>query len=68
MRPPWKIIGLAGIASVAATGVVIARKRRAPRDYDPDELRERLHGRLAEASTSGGGPPAQMGDPAAERL
>ena len=67
MRPRWKIVGLAGIASVAATGVVIARKRRVPRDYDPDELRERLHRRLAEASMSGGGSPAQMGDPAAER-
>jgi hypothetical protein len=68
MRPRWKIIGLAGIASVAATGVVIARKRRAHRDYDPDELRERLHRRLAEASTNGGGSAAGMGDPAAERL
>jgi hypothetical protein len=68
MRPRWKIIGLAGIASVAATGVVIARKRGARRDYDPDELRERLHRRLAEASTSGGGSAAQTGDPATERL
>jgi hypothetical protein len=68
MRPRWKLIGLAGIASVAATGVVIARKRRARRDYDPDELRERLHRRLAEASTSGRGSAAQMGDSAAERL
>jgi hypothetical protein len=40
----------ADIAGVAAKGVVISRKRRAHRDYDPDELRERLHRRLAEAS------------------
>jgi hypothetical protein len=53
MRSRWKIIGLAGLAGVAAAGVVIARKRRAHRDYDPDELRERLHRRLAETSTSG---------------
>jgi hypothetical protein len=48
MRPSWKLIGLAGLAGVAATGVVVARKRRAQRAYDPDELRERLHRRLAE--------------------
>ena len=45
---PWKLIGVAGLAGVAATGVVIARKRRAQHDYDPDELRDRLHRRLAE--------------------
>ena len=54
MRARWKIIGLAGLAGVAATGVVIARQRRAHREYDPDELRERLHRRLAEAATSDG--------------
>lgn len=53
MRLPWKIIGLAGLAGVAATGVVIARRRRAQHDYDPDELRERLHQRLAEVSSNG---------------
>jgi hypothetical protein len=52
MRPPWKIIGLAGLAGVTATGVIVARKRRASRDYDPDELRERLRRRLVEASTN----------------
>jgi hypothetical protein len=49
MRIPWKLIGLAGLAGVAATGaVVVRRRRRAQRDYSPDELRERLHRRLAE--------------------
>ena len=48
MRVPWKLVGLAGIAGVAATGVVVARKRRAQRDYDPDELRARLRDRLAD--------------------
>jgi hypothetical protein len=52
MRVPWKLIGLAGLAGVAATGVVLARNRRAQRDYQPDELRERLHRRLAEATAS----------------
>ena len=48
MRVPWKLLGLAGLAGVAATGVVVARRRRAQRNYEPDELRERLHRRLAE--------------------
>jgi hypothetical protein len=49
MRPsPWKLLGLAGLAGVAATGVVVARRRRAHREYDPAELRERLHRRLDE--------------------
>ena len=49
MRVPWKLVGLAGLAGVAATGVVVARKKREQREYDPDELREKLHDRLAEA-------------------
>jgi hypothetical protein len=46
MRVPWKLVGLAGLAGVTATGVIVARKRREQRDYDPDELRARLHERL----------------------
>ena len=46
---PWKLIGVAGLAGVAASGVVVARRRRARGDLDPDELRVRLHRRLAEA-------------------
>ena len=52
MRIPWKLIGLAGVAGVAATGVVVARRRRTMREYDPDELRARLHRRLEEARAS----------------
>jgi hypothetical protein len=44
----WKLVGLAGLAGVAATGVVVARKRRAAVELPPDELRDRLHRRLAE--------------------
>jgi len=50
---PWKLIGVAGVAGVAATGVVVARRRRAHQDIDPDELRARLHQRLAEAREPG---------------
>jgi len=52
MRVPWKLIGLAGLAGVAATGVVVARNRRAHRSYEPEELRARLHQRLAEVNRS----------------
>jgi hypothetical protein len=59
----WKLLGVAGLAGVAATGVVLARKRRAQRHYDPDELRARLHRRLAEVANEGrAGGPAQPGD------
>ena len=50
MRPrTWKLLGMASVAGVAATGVIVARKRRAHHEYDPDELREKLHRRLSEA-------------------
>jgi hypothetical protein len=61
MRVPWKVLGLAGVAGVAATGVVVARKRRAHAEYDPDELRERLHGRL-ESAGAGSAAQAEAGD------
>ena len=60
MRMRWKLVGLAGLAGVAATGVVVARNRRAQQDYPPDELRERLHRRLAEV-------PSDHPDPAGHR-
>ena len=53
MKVPWKIVGLAGVAGVtAATGVVVARKRRDHTEYDPEELRDKLHSRVAEATQS----------------
>jgi len=52
VRVPWKLIGVAGLAGVAATGVVVARRRRAQQDYDPAELRARLHQRLEDAGKS----------------
>jgi hypothetical protein len=53
MRIPWKLVGLAGLAGVAATGVVVARRRRAARAYSPDELRARLRQRLQAATANG---------------
>jgi hypothetical protein len=44
----WKVLGLAGAAGVAATGVVIVRTERKRRAYTPDQVRERLHARLGD--------------------
>jgi hypothetical protein len=49
----WKVLGLAGVAGVAATGVVIARAERRRRAYTPEQIRERLHARAADTT----GPP-----------
>jgi hypothetical protein len=46
----WKVLGLAGLVGVAASGVVIVRAERRRRAYTPEEVRARLHARLAEAS------------------
>ena len=48
----WKVIGLAGLAGVAGSGVLIARAQRTRRAYTPDEVRSRLHARAAEAESS----------------
>jgi hypothetical protein len=45
----WKVLGLAGLAGVVATGVVVARAERKRRAYTPEEIKARLHARLAEA-------------------
>jgi hypothetical protein len=44
----WKVVGLAGLAGVAATGVVIARRERKRRAFTPDQVRQRLRARYAE--------------------
>jgi len=54
MRIPWKLIGLAGLAGVAATGAVVIGRRRTQRKYTPDELRARLHQRLVEVPSGNG--------------
>jgi hypothetical protein len=49
----YKILGLAGFAGVAATGAVIIRDQRRRRAYTPDEVRDRLHARLAGTRATG---------------
>ena len=44
---PWKLLGLAGLAGVAATGAVLVRNERQRRAYTPDDVRARLHERHA---------------------
>ncbi|WP_227982258.1 hypothetical protein [Nocardia spumae] len=46
----WKVLGLAGAAGVAATGVVIVRAERQRRSYTPEQIRARLHERIGEAA------------------
>jgi len=46
-RCVWKIVGLAGLAGVAATGVAVVRSERRRRAYTPDDVRTRLHQRVA---------------------
>ncbi|WP_253792520.1 hypothetical protein [Nocardia amikacinitolerans] len=48
----WKAVGLAGVAGVVATGVVVVRAERRRRAYTPDQVREQLHRRFAQATSS----------------
>jgi len=45
----WKALGLAGLAGVTATGVIIARDQRKRAQLEPDDIRSRLQQRVAEA-------------------
>jgi hypothetical protein len=53
----YKVLGLAAFAGVAATGAVIIRDQRRRRAATPDEIRERLHARLAETPATRQPPP-----------
>ena len=49
MRGIWKWAGLAGVAGVVAGGVLVARDQRKRNSYTPEDIRGRLHQRVAEA-------------------
>ena len=49
MHAFWRWLGLAGVVGVAVTGAAVARQERVRRAYTPEQVRERLHRRLAEA-------------------
>ncbi|GAA1461453.1 hypothetical protein NE857_15615 [Nocardiopsis exhalans] len=61
----WKALGVAAFVGVAATGVAVARAERQRRAYTPEQVRERLHARVAEVGQAGeelavtGGPEAR---------
>ena len=44
----WKVLGLAGVAGVAASGAVVVRSERRRRAYTPDEVHARLRAREQE--------------------
>ena len=46
-----KVIGISEFLGVAATGVVIVRAERKRRAYTPEEIKDRLRARLAEAGS-----------------
>jgi hypothetical protein len=55
------MLGLAGLAGVAATGAVLARDERQRRAYSPDDVRARLQERHAELDAPA--PEAPAGEP-----
>jgi hypothetical protein len=48
----WKALGVAGLAGVAATGVIIARDQRQRTQLTPEEIKERLRQRVAASQDS----------------
>ncbi len=56
----WKLLGLAGLAGVAAGGAVLARNERQRRAYTPDDVRTRLHERAAAAQVPAPATPAEL--------
>ena len=62
-----KVLGVAAFAGVAATGAVIIRDQRRRRAYTPDQVRDRLHARLAQGveGVEGNQPPQAAGPPQA---
>jgi hypothetical protein len=67
----WKLLGLAGLAGVAAGGAVLARNERQRRAYTPDDVRARLHERAhtaAEADQLPSATPAELSAGRTHRL
>lgn len=60
----WKVLGLAGIAGVAATGAVTMQAERRRRAYTPEEIRTRLHERVAAGVGAGEDAEAETPPPA----
>ena len=52
----WKLLGIAGLTGVAATGVIIARDQRRRVQLTPEQVRARLQERVAQAQHNAGPP------------
>ena len=52
----WKVLGIAGLTGVAATGAIIAREQRKRAQVTPDDVRRQLHQRLADLESTSGRP------------
>ncbi|GAA4698409.1 hypothetical protein [Nocardioides conyzicola] len=48
----WKVLGLAGLAGVAASGAIIARDQRQRAQLSPEQVRDRLHERLEKSQAN----------------
>jgi hypothetical protein len=59
----WKVLGVASVVGVVATGALVARDERQRRAYTPDEVRDRLRERLEQSE--GESPVAGQGFPGA---
>ena len=51
-----KLLGVDGLAGVAATGAVLVRHERHRRSYTAEEVRARLQGRVVEVATADADP------------
>jgi hypothetical protein len=56
----WKLLGVAGLAGVAAGGAVLARNERQRRAYSPEDVRTRLHERHASLAEPAPAEPAEL--------
>jgi hypothetical protein len=50
----WRVLGVAGLAGVAATGAILARDQRRRAQLTPEQVRAQLHERLASTSDGSG--------------
>ena len=50
----WKLLGIAGLTGVAATGAIIARDQRRRAQLTPEQVRARLQERIVRIQSADG--------------